>query len=112
MGSGFRIREVGSEVAGMDGNLATVGLGRGNDRRVPRSVIRTVGKTYPGLILQGSANVRPACAVIYGHLSHPTPGVASCIKSWVFPRWAIVFLGVAFFLLERVQKNLEADFLA
>lgn len=57
MGSGFRIREVGSEVAGMDGNLATVGLGRGNDRRVPRSVIRTVGKTYPGLILQGSANV-------------------------------------------------------
>lgn len=26
----------------------------------------------------------------------PKPKLVSCIKSWVFPRWGIVFLGVAF----------------
>lgn len=62
MGSGFRIREVGNEVAGMDGNPAAGGLGRGNDRRVPRSVIITVGKTYPGLVLQGSR--RPSALLV------------------------------------------------
>lgn len=95
-----------------------MGLQRGNDRCVPRSVqIKTARRTYPGAdfarILQ---TVCPAYVVIYGHLSHPTSGSASCIKSWVFPRRGTVFLGVAFFffsfLLESMQKNLEADFLA
>lgn len=99
MGSGFIIREVGDEVAGAGGNVAAVGLQRGNDRCVPRSVkIKTARRTYAGAdfarILQ---TVCPAYVVIYGHLSHPASGSASCIKSWVFPRRGTVFLGVAFF---------------
>lgn len=69
----------------------------GNDRRVPRSVIIRVGEDRPRADFERvPETIYPACVVIHVHLSHPSPSGLVTFNFWVFSRWGIVFLGVAF----------------
>lgn len=79
------------------GNTAAMDSESGNDRSVPRSVVIRVGEDIPWADFERiPETICPACAVIYVHLSHPSPSVLVTFNFWVFSRWGIVFLGVAF----------------
>lgn len=69
----------------------------GNDRRAARSVIIRVREDIPWADFERiPETICPACVVIYVHLSHPSPSGLVTFNFWVFSRWGIVFLGVAF----------------